>query len=107
MNKDLQEFSESNLNESQFNDLLNNSSLKENPSIFINYEEKNKKNLFQENNEKINSENKLLLKKYFEKWMNENIIKKIIKKLIIIRKINLGKNIIIDFYKNKNSKSFS
>ena len=106
VNKDLQEFSESNLNESQFNDLLNNSSIKENPSIFINYEEKNKKILFQENSEKINSENKLLLKKYFEKWMNENIIKKIIKKLIIIRKINLGKNIIIDFYKNKNSKSF-
>ena len=105
-NNDLEESSDSDLNESQFNELLNNSTLKDNPTIFINYEEENKNNIFKENKEKNNFENNLLLKKYFQKWINKYIIKKFIEKSKIIKRINCGKNILNAFYNNKYCKLF-
>ena len=98
LNKDLQEYSESNLNESQFNMLLDNSTFKDNPNVTIYNIENNKNfNIFHNNN-KENEEKKLTLKEYFIKWTKIYIRNKLIKKLLNKNKINKGIIILKEYY---------
>ena len=94
INKELQDYSETNLDESQFNELLDNSTVKDNININQCFSE-SKKNKLEEKliTVEINNEyedKNITLKKHFQKWQRLYIIQK----LFGFFKIRKGMNII-------------
>ena len=98
INKEWIDYSESNLDESQFNSLLDNSTMKDNQIINIDYNN-NKLNKVDSNliyveinNDNIEKNN--ILKTYFKQWTKICILKKIIANKKINEGINIFWNII-------------
>ena len=110
LNKDLQDYSETNIDESQFNELLDNSTVKDYQNIHQCFSE-SKENKFRTKLIKveINSENEeknIILKAYFQKWLRLYISKKLLDLFYLKKKIKDGINIINTYNIKRISKKF-
>jgi hypothetical protein len=88
-NQDLQEFSEGKINKSQFNGILDNSSMKEDHIIDTCSYNANK-NSIELNLNKDGNKGNIYLKDYFQKWEKMFIIRKLINKLFVKKKMISG-----------------
>ena len=109
-NKSLREYTEHNLEVSQFNDLFNESMMKGDQNMYAYFDNinENKEEVIhiQEGNEIENSNKKILLKNYFQIWRKINISRKLLKSLLQKKKINSGVNILSNVFKKQIHKSF-
>ena len=94
----MQEFSEGKINESQFNGILDNSSMKEDHIIDTCSYNANKTNIELNLNKDVNKD-VIYLKEYFQKWEKIFIIRKLINKLFVKKKVISGFNYLKEIYK--------
>ena len=105
MNKDLQDYSVTNLDESQFNELLDNSTVKDYQNIHQCFSD-SKKNEYRTKIIKVEinkekEENNIKLKTYFEKWIRLYIYQKLLDLFYVKKIIKDGINIINTIYIKK------